>query len=97
MKIDATLPPKLREEPDIPSDELDPTLGLGSVIRQIRKRRDMRQEELADRADIKRPTVANIEAGRQSLSVRQLKALADGLDMELVIRLVPREPNREGS
>lgn len=95
LVINATLPPRLREEPDISSDELDPTLGLGSVIRQIRKRRDMLQSEVADRAYMARATVANIECGRQAISIKQLKALADALDMVLVVRLEPRAEAQE--
>ena len=37
---------------------------LGSAVRELRRSRRFTQEELAERADLHRTTIANVEAGR---------------------------------
>jgi transcriptional regulator with XRE-family HTH domain len=52
---------------------------VGERVRALRRRRGLTQLRLAQRAGFSRPSVANVEAGRQNLSLRRLCALADAL------------------
>ena len=56
---------------------------LGERVRELRAVRGLTQRELASRVRISRPSIANVEAGRQNLGLRQLCALADALDVGL--------------
>lgn len=52
---------------------------VGTLIMTHRKARGMTQEELANALGKSRPQIANIEAGRSSFDVRQLREYADAL------------------
>jgi transcriptional regulator with XRE-family HTH domain len=52
---------------------------VGERVRTFRTARGLTQLRLAGRAGLSRPSLANIEAGRQNLGVRQLCALAEAL------------------
>jgi transcriptional regulator with XRE-family HTH domain len=52
---------------------------VGARVRALRAGRGLTQLRLAERAGISRPSIANVEAGRQNVSLRQLCALADAL------------------
>ena len=52
---------------------------VGLRIRELRANRGLTQLRLAERSGISRPSVANVEAGRQNVSLRQLCALAAAL------------------
>jgi transcriptional regulator with XRE-family HTH domain len=52
---------------------------VGERVRALRTGRGLTQLRLAGRAGLSRPSLANIEAGRQNLGVRQLCALAEAL------------------
>jgi transcriptional regulator with XRE-family HTH domain len=54
---------------------------VGARIRELRADRGLTQLRLAERSGISRPSVANVEAGRQNVSLRQLHALALALDV----------------
>jgi transcriptional regulator with XRE-family HTH domain len=54
---------------------------VGARIRELRADRGLTQLRLAERSGISRPSVANVEAGRQNVSLRQLCALALALDV----------------
>jgi transcriptional regulator with XRE-family HTH domain len=54
---------------------------VGARIRELRADRGLTQLRLAERSGISRPSVANVEAGRQNVSLRQLSALALALDV----------------
>jgi len=49
---------------------------IGERVRALRTGRGLTQLRLAERSGISRPSIANVEAGRQNLSLRQLCALA---------------------
>jgi transcriptional regulator with XRE-family HTH domain len=49
----------------------------------------MTQQDVADRADIKRPHVTRVELGRYNFGFDTLQAIADALDAD--IRIVPRQ------
>jgi transcriptional regulator with XRE-family HTH domain len=52
---------------------------VGVRVRELRAGRGLTQLRLAERAGISRPSIANVEAGRQNVSLRQLCALASAL------------------
>ena len=56
---------------------------VGARVRKLRADRGLTQLRLAQRAGISRPSIANVEAGRQNVSLRQLCALAVALDVGL--------------
>ena len=52
---------------------------VGARVRALRSDRGLTQRQLADRASVSRPSIANVEAGRQNVGLRQLCALAGAL------------------
>ena len=52
---------------------------VGERVRALRADRGLTQRQLADRAHVSRPSIANVEAGRQKVGLRQLCALAGAL------------------
>jgi transcriptional regulator with XRE-family HTH domain len=66
--------------------------NVGERVRALRAARGLTQRELAGRVRISRPSIANVEAGRQNVGLRQLCALADALGVgvgELVAEVRP--------
>ncbi len=57
--------------------------AIGSRIRMLRQARTITQSQLASAAGISRPTLANYEAGRQTMTVRALDAIARALGVDL--------------
>ena len=62
---------------------------IGTEIATLRRQRNMTQQDVADRADIKRPHVTRVELGRYNFGFDTLQAIADALDAD--IRIVPRQ------
>jgi transcriptional regulator with XRE-family HTH domain len=56
---------------------------LGVRIRDRRRELGLTQVALATRAGLSRPSIANVEAGRQNVGLRQLLSLANALDVEV--------------
>jgi transcriptional regulator with XRE-family HTH domain len=56
---------------------------VGERVRELRADRGLTQLRLAERSGISRPSIANVEAGRQNVSLRQLCALASALGVEV--------------
>jgi len=52
---------------------------VGERVRSLRTDRGLTQRQLADRVCVSRPSIANVEAGRQNVGLRQLCALAGAL------------------
>ena len=54
------------------------TREVGMKIRQLRKARSMRQDELSDvLGGLSRGQISNLETGKRNISLHQAKALAD--------------------
>ena len=63
---------------------------VGARVRELRSGRGLTQLALAERSGISRPSIANLEAGRQNVSLRRLCALAAALGVEVEDLLVGR-------
>lgn len=54
------------------------TTEVGKRIKQLRKARSLRQDDLSDvLGGLSRPQISNIETGRRNINLHQIKALAD--------------------
>jgi len=58
-------------------------LSVGNTVRDYRKRLKLTQGELAELAGLHRTYVADIERGARNLTLRNLVALADALNVTL--------------
>lgn len=64
---------------------------LGGLIQRLRKAQGMRQQDLAAATGLTRSSIANIEAGRQDLTVPSLIATAKalGVTLDMLAGLAP--------
>lgn len=67
-----------------------PPAPLGVQIRRLRKRRGMTLKDIARRAGTSVPTMHRYEGGWERFSVGTLRKIANALDAELEIRLLPQ-------
>jgi|SRR5882757_1584919 len=63
---------------------------LGKVVREMREQRGWTQIQLAQASGMTQPAVARFEAGGTIPTIPVLDRLAHALDVELVVRLLPR-------
>ncbi len=68
--------------------------GYAYELLNARLFRNLTQKELSIRTGISPEEISRIEGGRRNPTVRMLKRLAEGLDMELRILLVPESADR---
>jgi len=59
----------------------DVLIQLGKRIRALREERNISQEELADRADIHRNYISQIEGGKRNISFYKLVKIARALQV----------------
>ena len=50
-------------------------IDLGEKVRLIRKRRNLKQDDLAEFLNLSRSQISNLESGRRNLSLKQLEKL----------------------
>lgn len=62
---------------------------VGRRIADLRAGLDMTQQQLADRVDMSRASIANTERGKQTVSLHNLYALAAALKVADVSQLLP--------
>lgn len=55
---------------------------FGARLRELRKERDLTQDQLAERVDISRESIKNIEKGKHGPLFETLENLINGLDCE---------------
>ena len=71
-----------QESDELPDDILDAIAARqDSPIKILRKHRGMTQAELAEKADISRPYLTEIETGKKDGSIRAVRGLAEALDV----------------
>lgn len=68
--------------------------SLGQRIREERIRHGLTQKDLADKVDLTRTSVTNIELGRQKLLIHTLVEIAEALDLA-PSTLLPQESPQE--
>lgn len=56
---------------------------LGSKIKQVRKNKNMRQDDLAIKSNLSRTYICDIENGRYSPSLQSLLKISDALEVQL--------------
>ena len=56
---------------------------IGKKIAEIRNKKGMSQEELAERSGLKQANISRIEAGKYSTRIDILSKIGDVFDMEL--------------
>ena len=65
-------------------------MNIGKCIVGRRKERHLSQEQLAEMADISQTHISKIELGKDNPSLDLLERIANALDCDLFIDLVPR-------
>ena len=78
--------------------EYDALEGEFALIRQLidlRIKRGLSQRDLAKRAGMQQPSIARLETG-QTASLRTLRRVADALDADVKVTLVPRRARSTG-
>ena len=63
---------------------------IGNFIKTMRKAQKLTQKDLAEKTGIYQADISKIERGIGNPSLLTLKRLADGLDMELELKLLKR-------
>lgn len=69
---------------------IDPdSIRAGATIKALREARGLTQEQLAHRAQLSRPYLANVEVGRKRLSVRAAARVAAALAVPQIALIAP--------
>lgn len=58
-------------------------LDVGKMIKELRIKKNISQEDLANILSVNRATIANYESGRRALTIDKLEELLDALDTSL--------------
>jgi transcriptional regulator with XRE-family HTH domain len=66
-----------------PKDVTKKNWKLARTIQKIRKRRQITQEELADRLNVSQSWLARIETGREIPNLKRLQQIARALDVKV--------------
>ena len=70
-------------------------IRFGQAVRKRRIELDLSQEGLAERADLHRTYVADIERGVRNLSLRNIEKLARALDVSIADLFASLPPDRQ--
>ena len=71
-------------------ERLEPKYQVIRQVIELRKMLDLSQQELAKRINDKQSNIARLENGNANPSIEKLTRLAEGLNAELEIKLIPR-------
>lgn len=85
----------LEEDPLLKEEllKLEPKYQLIEKIIQLRKEKKLTQADLADRINDRQANIARLENGNSNPSLEKLLKIANGLDAELKIDLIPKVYN----
>jgi HTH-type transcriptional regulator/antitoxin HipB len=77
---------------DMPASDQKPhgRTGLAVVVRERRRRLDLRQEDLADLAGVSLRFVQALEAGKATVQLDRVEAVLEVLGLRLTVEPVPR-------
>ena len=56
---------------------------LGEKVKQLRNRRGLKQDDLAEILELSRSQISNLESGRRNLSIRQLEKLCEYFKVDM--------------
>ena len=76
---------------------VDIRVEFGRALRVVRKKIGLSQQELAERVALSRPSIVNIELGRQGISLDQLYVFAGALGVSAADLLPSITPVLAGS
>ena len=76
------------QDPDFVAESLE--LEIGYQIARLRILQGLTQEELAERVGTRQPSIARLESGRSLPSLSFLEKVAEALDAEMEIKIVPK-------
>ena len=71
-------------------ERLEPKYQVIRQVIELRKTLDLSQQELAKRINDKQSNIARLENGNANPSIEKLTRLAEGLNAELEIKLIPK-------
>jgi transcriptional regulator with XRE-family HTH domain len=60
---------------------MDIKLKVGQRVKELRRQKQMSQEEVANTADMERSFMTHIESGRRNISVETLQRILTALDV----------------
>ncbi|HIV41144.1 MAG TPA: helix-turn-helix transcriptional regulator [Candidatus Mediterraneibacter guildfordensis] len=72
-------------------DALEPEFDIIKAIVNARSSQNMTQKELSEKTGIPQADISRLENGTRNPTLKLLKRLADGLNMELGIVFVPKK------
>ncbi|WP_071440858.1 helix-turn-helix domain-containing protein [Traorella massiliensis] len=72
-------------------DKFDDEYSFAIALIEARNKRKLSQKQLAEKTGMTQADISKIESGNRNLSIKTLKRLADGLDMDLRIQFVSRK------
>lgn len=61
------------------------TIDLGNRIKELRIKSGMSQEKFALKIGMDRTYLASVEAGKRNIALRNIKKIADGLEISLEV------------
>ena len=61
---------------------------LGDKVKLLRKRRGLKQDDLAEVLELSRGQISNLESGRRNLSLKQLEKLCDYFKVDITYFLM---------
>lgn len=57
--------------------------AFGQKVKQLRKAKELSQEDLSDKSGLNRPYISAIEQGKRNVSLEVIEKLAEALDIEI--------------
>ena len=81
------------QDPEIKKEyeELTPEFDIIRAMVEARMSCNLTQKELAEKTAINQADISKLENGTRNPSLKLLKRLADGMDMNLKIEFLPRK------
>ncbi len=76
------------QDPDFVAESLE--LEIGYQVARLRILQGLTQEELAEKVGTRQPSIARLESGRSLPSLSFLEKIAEALDAEMEIKIVPK-------
>lgn len=76
-------------------DSLQPERELLKTFIDLRYKLELTQQKLSELTGINQADISKIESGKRVPSLKLITRLADALDMDIKITLVPRKDNKQ--